>query len=82
MISGVKEFVEVTDKGLTIINKGGEKQIIEADNIIPTLPLAPNMGLMDTLKGKVPEVYAIGDCKEPRLITDAIAAGTRTARAI
>jgi 2,4-dienoyl-CoA reductase (NADPH2) len=82
MISGVKEFVEVTDKGLTIINKEGKRQIIEADTVIPSLPLAPNMELAETLKGKVPEVYAIGDCKEPRLITDAIAAGTRTARVI
>jgi 2,4-dienoyl-CoA reductase (NADPH2) len=82
MISGVKEFVEVTDKGLTLINKEGERQIVEADTVIPTLPLAPNMRLVETLKGKVPEIYAIGDCKEPRLITDAIAAGTRTARAI
>jgi 2,4-dienoyl-CoA reductase (NADPH2) len=82
MISGVKEYVEITDKGLTIINKEKERQVIEADTIIPALPLSPNMGLMESLKGKVAEAYAIGDCKEPRLIADAIAAGTRTARAI
>jgi 2,4-dienoyl-CoA reductase (NADPH2) len=82
IISGVREFVEITEKGITIINKEGERKIIEADTVIPTLPLVPNAELVEKLKGKVPEVYAIGDCKDPRLITDAIAAGTRTARAV
>ena len=82
MISGVKEYVEITDKGLTIINKKGERQIIEADTVVPALPLTPNMGLVESLKGKVPEVYTIGDCKEPHLIVDAIAAGSRIARGV
>jgi 2,4-dienoyl-CoA reductase (NADPH2) len=82
LINGVKEYVEITDKGLTIINKGGERQIIEADTVVPALPLMPNMGLMERLKGKVTEVYAIGDCKEPHLIVDAIAAGIRRARGV
>jgi 2,4-dienoyl-CoA reductase (NADPH2) len=82
IISGVKEYLEITDKGLTIINKRGESQVIEADTIVPALPLMPNMGLIESLKGKVPEVYAIGDCKEPHLIVDAISTGLRTARTV
>jgi 2,4-dienoyl-CoA reductase (NADPH2) len=82
LISGVKEYVEITDKGLIIINKEGERQIIEADTVVTALPLTPNMGLTESLKGKVPEIYAIGDCKEPRLIVDAIGTGFRTARAV
>jgi pyruvate/2-oxoglutarate dehydrogenase complex dihydrolipoamide dehydrogenase (E3) component len=82
MISGVKEFVEITEKGLTIINKEGERQIIKADTVVPALPLTPNIGLVESLKRKVPEFYAIGDCKEPHLIADAIAAGSRIARAV
>jgi 2,4-dienoyl-CoA reductase (NADPH2) len=80
MIHGVKEYVEITDKGITIINKEGKRQIIEADTVIPALPLTPNMGMVESLRGKVPEVYAIGDCKEPHLIVDAIRTGLRTAR--
>jgi pyruvate/2-oxoglutarate dehydrogenase complex dihydrolipoamide dehydrogenase (E3) component len=82
IISGVKEYLEITDKGLTIINKGGERQVIEADTVVPALPLMPNMGLIGSLKGKVSEVYAIGDCKEPHLIADAISTGLRTARTV
>jgi 2,4-dienoyl-CoA reductase (NADPH2) len=81
MISGVK-YVEITDEGLTINNKEGDKQTIKADNIIPALPLTPDTSLLESLEGKVPEIYAIGDCKEPLLIVDAIADGSRIARAI
>ena len=82
MIGGVKEYVEITDKGLTIINKEGQKQTIEANTIIPALPLTADTALYESLKGKVPEVYAIGDCKEPLLIADAISAGMEVARGI
>ncbi|OGN96331.1 MAG: hypothetical protein A2Y89_02995 [Chloroflexi bacterium RBG_13_51_18] len=82
MISGVREYVEITEKGLTIINKEGEKETIKADTIIPALPLTPNTELYESLKGKVPELYAIGDCQEPLLIADAISKGMETARAI
>jgi 2,4-dienoyl-CoA reductase (NADPH2) len=46
------------------------------------LPFRPNTELLKVLEGKVPEIYAIGDCSEPRLIVDAIADGYRIARTI
>jgi len=80
-INGVKS-IEITDQGVVITTKQGDKQTIEADSIIPTAPLAPNIVLLKSLEGKVPEVYAIGDCKEPRMIVDAIADGWRIANTI
>ena len=80
-INGVKSM-EITDQGVVITTKQGDKQTIEADSIIPTAPLKPNTGLFKSLKGKVPEVYAVGDCKEPRMIVDAIADGWQVARTI
>ncbi len=82
LISGVKEYVEITPKGLTIINKDGVEEFIKADTIIPALPLTPDMKLYESLKGKVAEVYAIGDCQEPLLIADAISQGMEIARLI
>ncbi|MBN1190876.1 MAG: FAD-dependent oxidoreductase [Dehalococcoidales bacterium] len=82
MISGVKEYVEITPAGLTIIDKAGNKVTLEADSIIPALPMTPNMGLFESLKGKVAEIYAVGDCKEPLLIADATGSGSRAARGI
>jgi pyruvate/2-oxoglutarate dehydrogenase complex dihydrolipoamide dehydrogenase (E3) component len=38
--------------------------------------------LFESLKGKVDEVYAIGDCRDPKLTLEAIADGWRVARAI
>ncbi|MBN2241784.1 MAG: FAD-dependent oxidoreductase [Acidobacteria bacterium] len=82
MISGVREYVEIIDKGLTIIDRDGNRRLLEADSIATALPLTPNNELLEKLKATVPEVYAIGDCNEPLLIADAIGTGLRTAREI
>lgn len=81
MMTEVK-YEGITDKGLTITIKEGKKQTIEADTIVTAMPLQPNNELLKSLESSVPEVYAIGDCREPHLIIDAIADGSRIARAI
>ena len=81
MMTGVN-YQEITDKGLTVTTKDGKKQALEADSIIPVVPSAPNLALAESLKGKVGKVYAIGDCKDPRLIVEAIGEGFRVARDI
>ena len=81
MMTEVK-YEEITDKGLTITTKDGKTQTLEADSIIPVTPWAPNTELFNSLQGKVPEVYAVGDCREPNLMIDAIADGYWTARNI
>lgn len=81
MMTEVK-YEELTDKGLTITTKDGKRQTLEADSIIPVMPWAPNTELVKSLEGKVTEVYPIGDCKEPRLILDAVGEGFRVARDI
>jgi 2,4-dienoyl-CoA reductase (NADPH2) len=80
MLSGVK-YEEIAEQGLTITTQEGKKQTIEADTIVTALPLLPNTRLLEELDGIVPEVYAIGDCKDPHLIVDAIADGARVGRA-
>lgn len=75
-------YEKITDKELVFINKKGKREIIEGDTIITALPLRPNNELLKDLSGTVPEIYAIGDCKEPHLIVDAIADGSRVARII
>jgi 2,4-dienoyl-CoA reductase (NADPH2) len=73
-------YEKITDNGLTITTKDGKRQHLEADSIIPLVPWQPNTELVKSLKRHVPEVYSIGDCKEPRLILDAIGEGFRVAR--
>jgi 2,4-dienoyl-CoA reductase (NADPH2) len=81
MLSGVK-YEEITDEGLTITTKEGSRQTIAADTIVTALPLVPNTALLESLEGSAPEVYAIGDCNEPRLTVNAIADGARVGRAV
>ncbi|MGD0781066.1 MAG: FAD-dependent oxidoreductase [Dehalococcoidales bacterium] len=81
ILMGVK-YKEVTDKGLIITTSYSITKTLAADNIILALPLAPNTALTDSLKGKVNEVYAVGDCKNPKVIIDAIADANLTARKI
>jgi hypothetical protein len=55
---------------------------LEADSILTALPFVSNTGLFESLKGKTSEIYTIGDCKEPRLIIDAIAEGYQIGNSI
>lgn len=82
MISGVKEYVEITDKGLTIVDKDGATRTLQADTFVSALPLTSNADLLPALEQRVAEVYTIGDCKQPGLIADAIGTGLRTAREV
>ena len=71
------KFEEVTEKGLVITTKEGEKKTLEADTILVTLPYQPNTEIAESLADKAPEVYKIGSCAEPGLIVNAIADGAK-----
>ncbi len=79
LLNGIRGYGEITGKGLTIIDKDGNRLVLEADSIIPALPLQPNLQLAKNLEGKVDDIYTVGDCREPLLIADAIGTGARTA---
>jgi 2,4-dienoyl-CoA reductase (NADPH2) len=80
MLPGVK-YEEITDEGLIVTTKDGKKHTIEADTIVTALPLLPNNELIRELEGVVPEIYAVGDCRDPNLVMNAIAESSRIARA-
>ncbi len=81
VINGVTEL-KILDDGVTFIDAKGKRTTLKADTIIPALPMVPDNSLAETLKGKVPEVIQVGDCKEPLLIADAIGTGLRSIREI
>jgi 2,4-dienoyl-CoA reductase (NADPH2) len=81
LINGAKN-IEITDTGVLYIDKDGNNVTLPADTVIPTRPLTANLDLFNKLKDKAPEVYAVGDCKEPKMIVDAIGSGFRIAREI
>jgi len=66
---------EITDEGIIALDKEQKKRTIEADTVVLALGLKSNNELYKALEGKVPELYAIGDCVKPRKIIDAIREG-------
>jgi 2,4-dienoyl-CoA reductase (NADPH2) len=81
MVTEVK-YEKITSKGLVLTAKEGKRLRIEADTIVTAMPLQPSVELFKKLKGCAPEIYFIGDCKEPNMIIDAIADGSRIGRTI
>jgi len=81
MLAGVT-YDGIIDEGLVVTTKGGERKTLEADSIITTLPLLPNIELVKQLEDKGAEIHPIGDCREFGLMHDAIADGSRIARRI
>jgi 2,4-dienoyl-CoA reductase (NADPH2) len=75
IITEVSEFKQITNKGLSIVDKDGVERLLEADSIVTALPVLPDTGLYDSLSGKVDELYAVGDCTGGGLIIDAIRQG-------
>jgi 2,4-dienoyl-CoA reductase (NADPH2) len=81
MLTEIK-YEEITDKGLILITKDGKRKLIEGNTVLITTPPESDHDLYKVLEGRVPEVYMIGDCKEPKLIVDAIEDGRRIACSI
>lgn len=82
VITGVTQYVAITKKGLIVGMPEGYNRTIEADTIVPLNPMVPDTALYQELKGKVRELFAIGDCNEPKLIVDAIGDGYRVGKSL
>jgi 2,4-dienoyl-CoA reductase (NADPH2) len=80
-LSGVK-YEGVTKEGVLVTTKEGQKQTFEGDTVMPSLVIKPNHALFKRFQGLVPEVYMIGDAKEPGLTHHAVADGAHIARQI
>jgi 2-enoate reductase len=76
------KVLEITDEGVTIADKLGKRSTLKADTVILAIGLKSNKKLLKSLTDRVPEVYAIGDCAEPRRVINAIWEAFHTARQI
>lgn len=81
MLPGV-QYEEVTRQGLVITTPGGERALLRADSIVLAAGFAPDQDLYQSLRDRVPECYAIGDCTEPGNAFQAVHQGARIAREI
>jgi len=77
---GVRTFTQVreeriTVEGVEIVDQSGNQISIGADKVILATGSIPDPPISPSLERTVPEFYAIGDCKEPRKILEAIHEG-------
>ena len=80
MITNAK-VEEITEDGV-VYEKDGVKQTAEADSVVLAVGSKPNISLMKALEGKVAEICAIGNAKEPCNVLEAIHEGSQLAREI
>lgn len=66
---------EITDKGVTAIDRDGKKALFEADTVIIAVGYSSRSSLVDSLREKVPEFIAIGDCLRPGKVLHAVRTG-------
>ena len=58
------------------------EQIVETDALVATVGSTSESGLADALRGRVPEVYVIGDANQPQTVEAATYQGARVGRAL
>jgi pyruvate/2-oxoglutarate dehydrogenase complex dihydrolipoamide dehydrogenase (E3) component len=79
--TGVKE---IKDRKVVVYNvyTKKEEEIDNVDTVIIAAGNRSNNQMHKELKGKVKELYAIGDCVAPRMVNDAMREGDRIGRLI
>jgi thioredoxin reductase len=80
MITNAK--VETITEDGVVYEKDREKQTVEADSVVLAVGSEPNLSLMKALEGKVSNLYAIGNAREPSNVLEAIHEGSRLAREV
>jgi len=58
-----------------LVNRKGQKEWLEGETIVLAMGSVPNNKLLQDLKGRVPEIFSIGDCVIPRRMKEAIHEG-------
>ncbi len=75
-------IAEITDRGVVVLDRWGNKSLLEADNVVIALGARPADVMMEAARDCARETYVIGDCKEPRKIINATFEGASIARMI
>jgi 2,4-dienoyl-CoA reductase-like NADH-dependent reductase (Old Yellow Enzyme family)/thioredoxin reductase len=73
---------EITDEDVIVKIKGGDEILKGIDQVIVATGARSVNELAAGLEGRVPEIYIIGDAKEPRTVFEATQEGVEAARKI
>ncbi len=66
-------------EGLWVEDPQGTRKLDGFDSIVLALGWSPNDEMVESFKGKVPEVYVIGDASKPREVMEALLEGEEVA---
>ena len=72
-ICNIADIKSITKGKVTIREKWNEKEVsLESDSVIIAMGSKPSNDLFANLVSSFPKIFQIGDCKEPRTISEAI----------
>jgi len=71
------KIIAITNQGVTGINRDQNLVTVAGDRVALAMGLIPQAGLYEELKGKVRELYLIGDSVQPRRVGEATRDGYR-----
>ena len=77
-----RTIVEIVEAGVVVLDHASQKSVIEADSVVIALGTKSVDGLAAKVSNAVPEVFVIGDGKEPRKVLHAVYEGAAVARLI
>ena len=63
---------EINAEGVRYVDAEGQERMAEADTVLLALERVPNGELAAALRGRVPELYEVGDCTDPKNIMTAM----------
>ncbi len=76
------EVEKITAGGIVALDSQKVRHTINAETVVLALGVLPENSLATELDSEAPEVFAIGDCREPGTLREAILAGADVARHI
>lgn len=71
---------KIDGKRVTCVDKEGKEKMLEADSIIIALGYQTKRDFLDSLRGKVAELYSIRHCEVPGDVMEAVEDGAAVAR--
>ena len=81
---GVEAFVgvreeEFTEDGLAIVDREGQRRLLEADTVVMATGMLADHSLAQDLERIVAEIHEVGDCAEARQLLEAVHEGSTAA---
>lgn len=66
---------EIRDGGALVVHEGGDEELVGAELVVMARGSVSESTDLELVRARVPEVYVIGDCVEPRAIPEALYEG-------